>query len=318
MAQIAYHASHEQFSPSELLSYAQMAEEAGFTAIHSSDHFQPWSERQGESGHVFSWLGAAMQACKLPFGLICAPGPRHHPAVTAQAIATLTDLSPERLWVALGSGEAINERITGQPWPSKAIRNERLLESFHIIRRLLDGETVTCHGRVCTDEARLYTRPPKRPLLLGAAITEETAHWMGSWAEGLLTINHPLEKLERVIKQFRVGGGDGKPVFVKVQISYSRSESAAYAGAFDQWRTNIFDSSVLADLWKPEQFEALAKFVEPKDLEQAVNISSDPRQHEVWLKSYLALGVDCLILHNVNREQAAFIEDFGRAVLPKL
>ncbi|SFC35971.1 probable non-F420 flavinoid oxidoreductase [Parapedobacter composti] len=318
MKPIAFHASHEQFSPSALLRYALLAQQAGFNAIHSSDHFQPWSHRQGQSGHAFSWLGAAMQQCSLPFGLICAPGPRHHPAIVAQSIATLTELFPDRLWVALGSGEAINERITGQPWPSKTQRNERLLECFDIIHRLLDGQTVTHRGRVCAEEARLYTLPRERPRLLGAAITEETAHWMGSWAEGLLTISQPPETLDRVITRFRDGGGVDKPVYVKVQLSYARDKAQAVAGAFDQWRTNIFDSSILADLWRPEQFESLAAFVKQSDLEQSVHISNDINQHAEWLNQYLSMGVDGLILHNVNREQEAFIEDFGQSVIPQL
>lgn len=318
MAFLAYHASHEQFRPSELLRYIMLAQYAGFEAIHSSDHFQPWNERQGESGHALTWLGAAMQPCSLPFGLVCSPGPRHHPAVVAQAVATLGELFPDRLWVALGSGEAINERVLGQYWPSKATRNERLLESFDIIRQLLEGETITHHGHVHIEEGRLYTLPAKRPLLLGAAVTAETAYWMGSWAEGLLTVNHPLEKLAGVIRQFRRGGGKGKPIYVKVQLSYSRNESAAYAGAYEQWRTNIFESSVLAELWKPEQFDAAAEFVKLKDLQQSINISSDIQQHIRWLKAYLDLGVDSLILHNVNREQELFIEDFGKLVIPQL
>jgi len=318
MSQILFHASHEQFRPSELLDYVVLARRAGFDGIHSSDHFQPWNERQGESGHSFSWLGAAMQASTLPFGLICAPGPRHHPAMIAQAAATLTELFPGRFWLALGSGEAINEQITGHHWPSKVTRNERLFESFNIIRRLLEGKTVTYQGHVCVKEARLYTLPRERPPLYGAAITEETAHWLGSWAEGLLTINHPYEKLKRVIRQFREGGGNGKPVYVKVQLSYSRDETEAYTGALDQWRTNVLDSSMLAELWKPEQFEAISAFVGPDELRQSVNISSHLRQHVEWLNRYLSLGVDGLILHNVNREQRTFITDFSKYVLPEI
>lgn len=318
MALIAYHVSHEQFRPSALLRYVLLAQCAGFDAVHSSDHFQPWNEQQGESGHALTWLGAAMQVCSLPFGLVCAPGLRHHPAVIAQALATLGELYPDRLWVALGSGEAINERVLGQYWPSKASRNERLVECFDIIRQLLEGETITHHGHVHIEEGRLYTLPDKRPPLLGAAVTAETAHWMGSWAEGLLTINHPLEKLAEVIQQFRDGGGQGKPVYVKVQLSYSHTESAAYRGAHEQWRTNIFDSSVLAELWKPDQFEAAAEFVKFEDMQQSVNISSEIQQHIRWLNAYLDLGVDGLILHNVNREQELFIEDFGKQVIPQL
>ena len=131
---IGYHASHEQHPPSRLLQDVARAEAAGFAAVSSSDHFTPWSERQGESGFAWSWLGAAMHATSLPFGVVNAPGQRYHPAIVAQAIATLLELFPGRLAVALGSGEASNEHITGARWPDKAARNERLLECVHVIR----------------------------------------------------------------------------------------------------------------------------------------------------------------------------------------
>src|ERR671917_677279 len=128
MTLYGFHASHEQIDPGGLLAAAVRAERAGFDAAMSSDHFSPWSERQGESGFAWSWLGAALQATRLPFGVVTAPGQRYHPAIVAQAIATLGDMFPGRLTVALGTGEASNEHITGAPWPPKADRNARLLE----------------------------------------------------------------------------------------------------------------------------------------------------------------------------------------------
>src|SRR3982750_2350016 len=157
MAQICYHASHEQFSPSHLLQLVQEAERAGFDGIHSSDHFHPWSVRQGQSGFAFSWVAAALQATTLPFSMICIPGQRYHPAIAAQAIATLTEMFPGRISFEMGSGEAINEIITGDPWPPKELRNERLEQSVQIIRSLLRGEEVTFNGHVKVNHARLYT-----------------------------------------------------------------------------------------------------------------------------------------------------------------
>jgi coenzyme F420-dependent glucose-6-phosphate dehydrogenase len=148
MTRFGYHVSHEQFAPSDLLQWTKRAEEAGFDCAMSSDHFHPWSERQGQSGFAWSWLGAAMEATNLPFGIISAPGYRYHPAVIAQGAATLAQMYPDRLWLAFGSGEAINEYITGAAWPDKHERNARLLECAQIIRALLAGETVTHRGRV--------------------------------------------------------------------------------------------------------------------------------------------------------------------------
>jgi probable non-F420 flavinoid oxidoreductase len=250
MALFAYHASHEQFPPSTLLQYAQMAEQAGFTAITCSDHFHPWSERQGESGFAWSWLGAAMQATALPFGVVCAPGQRYHPAIIAQAAATLAEMFPDRFWVALGSRQALNEAITGTPYPIKAERNARLRECVEVMRALWAGKTVTHHGLVRVEEAKLYTRPARPPQIIGAAITPETADWLGSWADGLITISHPYDKLRQVVEAFRRGGGQDKPMYLKVQLSYAGDHETALQGAYDQWRTNIFASPVLAQLKK--------------------------------------------------------------------
>ena len=318
MVKIAYHASHEQFKPSALLKYVQMAELAGFTAGSSSDHFHPWSDRQGESGFSWAWLGAAMQATSLPFGVICAPGQRYHPAIVAQAAATLAEMFPNRFWVSLGSGEALNERITGEHWPPKAERNARLKECVDIIRALWAGETVTHYGRVRVEEAKLYTRPEIPLRVIGAAVTTQTAEWLGSWADGLYTISRPPEELKKVVEAFYRGGGEGKPMYLKVQLSYARNEAEARLGAYEQWRTNIFRSVALAELWTPKQFDAAAQFVRPEDMDSAVRISADPQQHIEWLQKDIELGFSELVLHNVNLEQEQFIEVFGEKVLPAI
>ncbi|MDB5191906.1 MAG: putative non-F420 flavinoid oxidoreductase [Segetibacter sp.] len=314
---IGYQASHEQFAPSELLRLAILAEKAGFKSIHSSDHFHPWSERQGHSGFSFAWLGAAMQATSIPYGVITAPGQRYHPAIVAQAIATLAEMFPNRFEVSLGSGEALNERITGEKWPIKSERNERLLECFHIIKQLLNGETVTHFGRVTVEEAKLYTLPATPPKIFGAAVTPETAEWMGGWADGLLTVHLEYAEMKKVIQAFRRGGGEGKPMYLKTQLSFAATDEEAIAGAHEQWRTNIFKSTVLADLWKTEQFDAAAKFVQPEELHGMVRISSNIQKHIDWIKRDLDLGFEKITLHNVNKQQDFFINEFGDKVLPK-
>lgn len=209
MPQIGYHASREQFAPSRLIDLVQQAEAAGFDAAMCSDHFHPWSDAQGQSGFAWSWLGAALQATSLPMGTVCAPGQRYHPAIIAQAAATLGEMYPGRFWVALGSGELLNEHITGARWPSKAERNQRLLESAEVMRALWRGETVSHRGAITVDQARLYTRPQTPPLIVGAALTPETAGWMGGWADALITVSHPIDELRGVIDAFRAGGGRG-------------------------------------------------------------------------------------------------------------
>jgi coenzyme F420-dependent glucose-6-phosphate dehydrogenase len=315
---IGYQASHEQFSPGDLLHYCSLAEEAGFTAINSSDHFHPWSKRQGQSGYSFAWLGASMAGTTIPHGVVCTPGYRNHPAIVAQAAATLSEMFPERFWMALGSGEALNERITGEKFPIKSERNERLLECADIIKRLLNGETVTHFGRVTVEGAKLYTLPKVSPLLIGAAVTKETAAWMGSWADGMITVHRPQAELKEVVDAFRNNGGEGKPVFLKAQLSYAPSEEEALQGAYDQWRTNIFHSTALAELWQVEQFDLVGEFVQAEELKDMVRISASIEQHIEWIRQDRELGFERIILHNVNREQERFIRTFGEKVLPKI
>ncbi|GEP03836.1 TIGR03885 family FMN-dependent LLM class oxidoreductase [Methylobacterium oxalidis] len=318
MARIGFHASHEQFPPSELLRLVQFAEAAGFDCAMSSDHFRPWGEAQGQSGFAWSWLGAALQATNLPFGVISAPGYRYHPAILAQAAATLCEMFAGRLWLALGSGQRLNEDITGLPWPEKAERNARLRDCADIIRALFRGETVTHRGRVTLVEGRLYSRPATPPLLLGAAVTEATAEAIGSWADGLLTVSAKPDQLRKVVDAFRRGGGEGKPLLLQVGLNWAPSEAEALQGAHEQWRTNALGGDVNWELRSPADFDTATRFVRPEDMRESVLISSDPSQHAAWLVEYIELGFEELQLHQVGRNQHSFIEAFGAKVLPQL
>jgi G6PDH family F420-dependent oxidoreductase len=259
-----------------------------------------------------------MQRTTVPFGVVNAPGQRYHPAIVAQAIATLLELCPGRLWVAMGSGEASNEHITGDRWPPKPLRHQRLLESVDAIRRLLRGEEVSTSGCMRIDRARLYTLPDEVPPLIGAALCPETARWCGEWADGLITVNKPASELRRLLDAFREGGGAGKPVYVQAKVAWAERDDEALAGAFDQWRTNVFDSTLAADLELVEQFEAAARFVRPDDVRASVLVSADLGQHRAWLAEIASVGADAVFVHHVPREQRAFIDAFGAKVLPEL
>ncbi|AXY72717.1 TIGR03557 family F420-dependent LLM class oxidoreductase [Paraflavitalea soli] len=311
MALLCYHAAHEQFAPSHLLDLVVKAEQAGFDGIHSSDHFHPWSVRQGQSGYSFSWMGAAMQATTLPFSMVCAPGQRYHPAIVAQAIATLAELFPQRLVVELGSGEALNEMITGDAWPAKAVRNERLLECAVIIRRLLLGEEVSFDGHVRVQEAKLYSLPIYLPPLFCAAVSATTARWAGPWADGLLTTaQEPAVTWEKVAA-FRDNHGADKPVHLQFAFSYARNREEALMGAWDQWRSNLAPPEKLTTLYKPEQFDETGKDISPEEVAGKVPIFTDIEQLMERVAAYEQPGVTRIILHNVNRLQEGFIEDFG-------
>ena len=318
MTRIGYHASHEQFPPSELLALVQQAEQVGFDCAMSSDHFRPWGPAQGQSGFAWAWLGAALQATSLPFGVISAPGYRYHPAILAQAAATLCEMFPRRLWLSLGSGQRLNEDMTGVAWPEKGERNARLRECADIIRALLQGETVTHRGRVTVIEGKLYSLPATPPLLLGAAVTEETAEVLGSWADGLLTVSAKPEQVRKVVEAFRRGGGEGKPLFLQVGLNWAPTEGEALAGAYDQWRYNVLGGEVNWELRSPQDFETATRFVKPEAMTESLLISAELGQHLDWLAEFVEMGFEELQLHQVGRNQNAFIDAFGASILPQL
>jgi coenzyme F420-dependent glucose-6-phosphate dehydrogenase len=318
LPRIGFHASHEQFPPSELLALVRRAEAAGFDCAMSSDHFRPWGAAQGHSGFAWSWLGAALASTRLPIGVISAPGYRYHPAIIAQGAATLAEMFPSRFWLALGSGQRLNEDITGLAWPEKAERNARLRECADIIRALLAGETVTHHGRVSAVNAKLYSRPAQPPPLLGAAVTEATAEAVGVWADGLLTVSAGPEQMRKVIEAFRRGGGAGKRLVVQVGLNWAPTEAEALAGAHEQWRTNVLGGEVNWELRTPEEFDTATRFVRPEDMRQSVWISADPGWHVARLAELVELGFKEIQLHQVGRNQQAFIDIFGERVLPAL
>jgi probable non-F420 flavinoid oxidoreductase len=297
------------------------AERAGFDAVFSSDHLQPWAPRQGESGFAWAWLGAAMQATeRCSFGAITVPsGWRYQPVVLAQAIATLGLMFPNRLpWIAFGSGEAINECAVGADWPDKKERNSRLREGADIVRALLAGAKVTHRGRVQAVNVKLWSRPKEAPQIIGAATSEQTAAWLASWADGLLTTCHDTNRLERIVEAFREAGGAGKPVHVKVDISWARSEELALEQAHQQWRYNMLGGGLNWDVSDPAHFERAARFIRPEDIREAVFVSADLDRHAERLLEIRRLGVATLDIHNVGRNQSEFIDAFGRHVLERV
>lgn len=318
MTRLGYHAAHEQFAPGQLLDFVVAAEQAGFALANCSDHFHPWSAAQGQSGQSWPWLGAAMQATGLPFAVVTAPGYRYHPAVLAQAIATLGEMFPGCFSVALGSGEAINEGITGEAWPEKPERNARLRECADIIRALLAGETVTHRGRVTVIEARLYTRPSQPVKLFAAAVTPQSAAEVASWADGLLTVTGPMDRIAATINAFRDNGGAGKPVQLQHCVSWADSKAEAERQALDQWFTGAIGGDAAWQLRTPQQFDALRPIVGIDAMTDAVFISTDLHRHAAHVAEMMQLDVEAIYLHSVGRDQRAFINAFGSTVLPQL
>ena len=312
---LGFHCSHEQHPPEALLRHAHLAAEAGFEHAMCSDHFHPWSERQAHSGSTWSWLGAALATTPLSFGTVCAPGQRYHPAIIAQNVATLARMNPGRVWLSVGSGEALNEAITGEPWPDKPARNARLETAVEIMRALWAGDTVTADGVVKVHHARLCDLPPAQPLIVGAALSQETARWMGGWADALITIAGDRDDMRGIIDAFRDNGGAGKPIFLQVALAFAPSDDEAADAAYDQWRHCALPSEQLADLATPAAFDAAADAITRDEVVGRVRTSSNIDRHLDLLREDAAMGFDRLYVHNVAREHQ---ERFIDAIAPHL
>ncbi|GAB3842901.1 TIGR03885 family FMN-dependent LLM class oxidoreductase [Nesterenkonia populi] len=317
MTTFGYHCSHEQIAPSQLLTDVQHAEQAGFEAAMSSDHFMPWSEKQGHSGFTLSWLGAALAKTSFTIGSVCAPGQRYHPALVAQATATLAEMFPERYWVALGAGQNMNEHVTADKWLPQDDRRARLEESAGLIRRLHQGEWITRHaGYVELEDAYIYDRPDQMLPLYAACITPESAQRAAAWAEGMITLNQPDGAHHDTLKAYRDAGGEG-PAMLQIHLSWAETYDQAMGIARDQWSANVLGPPLDQDLGTPAHFDTAAGEVSAETVAEAVWISAAPDQHAEWIAE-AAEHFDALYLHHVGQEQKPFIDAFGEQVLPQL
>jgi len=312
-----FHCSHEQIAPRKLLFDVQAAERAGFEMAMCSDHIEPWSHRQGHSGFAWSWLGAALATTDLRMGLVNAPGQRYHPAVIAQASATLGQMFPGRFWMAAGSGENMNEHITGETWLDKEQRQRRLEECVDIIRRLHEGERVSHDGLVTVDRARVWDAPDGPVPIIVPAVSVQTAARSATWADGLITINQPHQKLREMISAYRGAGGRG-PLVLQVHLSWAPTRGESEALAMDQWRTNTFPPPTCWDLDDAESFDEKARGITLDDVSSSVRISEHPAQHVEWLLEYATLGFDEIYLHHVGQDHSRYLDVFASEVLPQL
>lgn len=317
MTIVGFHASHEQLPPSRLLADVKHAEQVGFDAAMCSDHLEPWSVRQGHSGYAWSWLAAALEATRFSLGVVTAPGQRYHPAVAAQKIATLAEMYPGRFWAAIGSGEAINEHVTGDPWPEKEERDARLVETIDVIRRLLAGEEVTADGRIRVDRARVWSLPEWPAPLFAAAVSSETARDVATWADGVITVDQPRDALREFMDAYREAGGRG-PIAVQVHLSWAPTDAEAVAIAHDQWRQSLIPAHLAWELDRPHAFDERTADATPEQVAETLQVSADPAHHLAKLTELAELGFDRIYLHHVGPEQDAFIDTFGQHVLPEL
>jgi len=314
---LGYKLSSEERGPRELVRLAAMAEEHGFSFALISDHFHPWTDRQGQSPFVWSVIGGIAQATRrLELGTaVTCPTVRIHPALVAQAAATCALLMDGRFFLGLGTGENLNEHILGQGWPETEVRQERLLEAVQVIRRLWTGDNVSHQGRHFTVEnARLYSRPDTPPRLLLAVGGPRSADLAGRVADGMIGTEPAPESINR----FRRAGGAGKPRYAELTVCWARSESAARRTARDFWPTAAMESSLSWELPLPAHFEAVAELVTEDAVAESVVCGPDPGRYLAGIRKYVEAGYNHVCLHQVGPDQAGFMRFYQREILPRV
>lgn len=325
MGTIGYAASFEQFHPTDLLTYCQAAEKAGFGVVTASDHFHPWVPSQGHSAFVWSWLGALGATTSLRFGTgVTPPGYRYHPAVLAQAAATVEAMYPGRFFLGLGAGEALNEHIVGDYWPEAPTRLERLVESIEIIEKLFTGKVVKHSGKhFRVESARLYTLPDSPPPIYVATSGPIMAGRTGKLTDGIITVGAADEKIRMLLDRFEKGARDaGKDPstlarLLQVKVSYAPTDEEAIDSAVRDWPNGGMNFPK-ADIRSPEDFEAMAKLVRPENFKNRVLTTADVDAHIAYLQHFIDLGFEEIHVHNVNRAQDEFIKVYGEKVIPNL
>jgi G6PDH family F420-dependent oxidoreductase len=324
-AKIGYAAMLEQFGPNEVLDYCAAAEAAGFSGVMAADHLQPWTPQQGQASFVWEVLAAAGARTRgdLGPGVTC-PSFRMHPAIVAQAAATLEVMYPGRTWLGLGSGEALNEHVVASYWPEVPERINRMFEAIEIISSLFSGKEVKHDGAFFKMETcRLWTLPEKAPPIYVATAGPITAKRTGRLADGIITVGAPEEKIEGIFAKFEEGAREaGKdpasmPKILQLHLSWAETDAEASANAVAEW-PNGGMRFPKQDVRSPRDFEQMAALVRPEDFAGRLLMSADPEIHRREIQKFLDLGFDQVYVHNVGRNQAAWIDLFGREVLPKL
>jgi G6PDH family F420-dependent oxidoreductase len=317
MASIGYSLSSEEHHPNELVRHAELAEAAGFEFAGISDHFHPWIDAQGHSPFVWNVIGAISHATttlRLGTGVTC-PMIRTHPAVIAQAAATSEAMMPGRFFLGLGTGEALNEHITGERWPEHEVRVEMLEEAVEVIRMLWTGDTVSHRGKHFTvEQARLYTLPPSPPPIVIAGAGPKSAQLAGRIGDGFVSTKPDRE----VVQAFEQAGGAGKPIYGQATVCWAPTEAEGRRTAHEQWPNSAVPGQLGQDLPTPKHFEQAARLVREDDVADKIVCGPDAERHAQAVRDFVDAGFDHVYVHQIGPRQEEFIRFFADAVMPKL
>jgi G6PDH family F420-dependent oxidoreductase len=316
MTRYGYTLMCEQTQPRPLVRDASLAEQAGFDFAVISDHFHPWLDAEGSSPYAWTLLGAIAERTE-QIGLmtmVTCPFLRYHPAIVAQAAATVAMLSNDRFVLGLGAGENLNEHVVGKGWPPPAVRHEMLEESVEITRRLWSGGEHSFHGHhLSLDRARLYSLPDSPPPIAIAAGAPHAARLAAAVGDALITVDPSAD----LVRTYQGAGGDG-PRYGQVAVCWAEDRDKAVRTAIDYQRFAVTGWSVMAELPTPESFDAATRTVDEGDITELIACGPDPEDHVAAIQKYSDAGFDHIALLQVGPDQEGFLDFFQRVLRPRL
>lgn len=315
MLRIGYTLSSEEHSPNDLVKYAALAEEAGFSFVSVSDHFHPWVDEQGQSPFVWTVIGGISQVTKtvnVLVGVTC-PIIRIHPVIIAQAAATSQVMLEGRFLLGVGSGENLNEHVVGQGWPPVRIRREMLNEAIVIIRLLLQGGYRSYFGKYFSvDAARIYTLPANSIPIIYSAFGPVSAKSAGHYGDGFITTSPD----KNLVETFLSNGGSDKPVFGQFHIAYNKNRQKAEQILLKQWPNSAMPKPLATELRLPQDFEKVSKLISIEDATQRIPIGDNPENILKTIYEYKNAGFDHIYIHQIGENQEEFLKFAKNKILP--
>lgn len=325
---LGYKASNEQFAPQELLDYGVLAEECGFDSVFVSDHLQPWRHDGGHAPFAMTWLGAlGARTDRITLGTsVLTPTFRYHPAIVAQAFATLGCLYPGRVVLGVGSGESMNEVPLGIEWPESKERFARFREAVKLIRLLWADERVTFEGEYYrTEKATIYDRPARPVPIWIASSGPAATRFAGRQGDGWITTSgkDPALYTDTLLPAIAEGAAAANRSatdierMIEVKVSFDHSlEDAMNATHF--WGALGLTPEQKAGVEDPVEMQRLADELSVEQTARRFIVSTEPDEHVAAIKRYVDLGFDHLVFHAPGPDQARFLKLYGEEILPRL
>ncbi len=316
MAEIGYFLSSEDHHPRDLVEHAQLAERHGITSLWISDHFHPWLDEQGHSPFVWGVIGgiAATTANVQVTTAVTCPIMRIHPVIVAQAAATASLQLQGRFRLGVGSGEALNEHVLGDRWPSTDERLDRLREAVEVMRALWTGEQMSHHGaNFVVDRARLYDCPEAPIPVPISAFGPKALDLAIDIGDGFMTVNPDAESCNR----YNTDGGRG-PTQGGLKVCWGPDENAAAELVHTLWRNQGVSGELSQELPMPAHFDQASELVTVESIKEQVACGPDPERHVAAIKEYVDAGFDEIYINQIGPDQAGFFDFFDAEVRPRL